>query len=473
LHIASNCLWSIVQDFPAEIMPSREEVHYFGAGPAPLPTPVLEAASQALLNYKNQGVGLCEISHRSADANQILADTKAALAALLDIPDSYEILFLQGGGSGGFSEVVYHLVSIWVEKRRLRAQEDITVALADGKSAGNKDDLEQKVLERLRQEVEQELRLDYLVTGSWSLKASQEAARLIGKEKVNIAVDARQVNEGKFGKIPSEDQWNLTKRKRESGPGSALVYFCDNETVDGVEFPHFPASLEALPEDEVDDDAPMVVADMSSNFISRGVVVSKYAVIFGGAQKNIGNAGVTIVIVRKSLLPPERNMASSELLRKLNLPVGPVVFDWPTIAKNNSLYNTLPIFDVWIAGQVMANLVTTYGEKKISGQEAVSTEKAQILYGVLDSTPNVYSVVPDKTVRSRMNICFRVGGGDTEKEKAFLAGAERRGLLGLKGHRSVGGIRISNCKQPPHRGQITRAHYPWNSRSNIQLTVYQ
>jgi phosphoserine aminotransferase len=430
-------------------MPSRNEVHYFGAGPAPLPTPVLEAASQALLNYKNQGVGLCEISHRSADANQILADTKSALTALLDIPDDYETLFLQGGGSGGFSEVVYHMVGIWVEKRRLRAQEDITVAMADGKASGNKEDLERKVLERLRREVEEELRLDYLVTGSWSLKASQEAARLIGKDKVNIALDARKANDGKFGKIPPEDQWTLTKRKREGGAGSALVYFCDNETVDGVEFPHFPAGLEALPEDAVDDDAPMVVADMSSNFISRRVDVRKYAVIFGGAQKNIGNAGVTIVIVRKSLLPPERNVASPDLLRQLNLPVGPVVFDWPTIAKNNSLYNTLPIFDVWIAGQVMANLVTSYGEEKISGQEAVSDAKAHILYGVLDSAPNVYRVVPDKTVRSRMNICFRVGGGEAEKEKAFLAGAERLGLLGLKGHRSVGGIRISNCKQPP------------------------
>lgn len=425
-------------------MPSREEVQYFGAGPAPLPTPVLEAASQALLNYKNQGVGLCEISHRSADANQILADTKAALSALLDVPDTYEILFLQGGGSGGFSEVVYNLVGVWVEKRRLRAQEDITVAMADGKAEGSKEDLERKVLERLRQEVEQELKLDYLVTGSWSLKASQEAARLIGKEKVNVAVDARKANDGKFGVIPPEDQWTLTKKKREGGPGSALVYMCDNETVDGVEFPQFPACLEAQAEDAVDDDAPIVVADMSSNFISRKVDVTKYAVIFGGAQKNIGNAGITIVIVRKSLLPPERNIASPDLMRQLGLSVGPVVFDWPTIAKNNSLYNTLPIFDVWLAGQVMTNLVTTFGDKKISGQEAISNEKARILYSVLDSAPNSYRVVPDKTVRSRMNICFRIGGGDAAKEKEFLTGAERRGLLGLKGHRSVGGIRISN-----------------------------
>jgi phosphoserine aminotransferase len=427
-------------------MPSREEVHYFGAGPAPLPTAVLEAASKALLNYKDQGIGLCEISHRSADANQILADAKTALATLLDIPDDYEILFLQGGGSGEFSAVVYHLVGIWVEKRRLRAQEDITVAMADGKESGSKDDLEKKVIERLKKEVAEELKLDYLVTGSWSLKASQEAARLIGKDKINVALDSRKANNGKFGVIPPESEWNLTKRKREGGTGSALAYFCDNETVDGVEFPKFPSSLESHQEDDVDDDQTLVVADMSSNFISRKVDVSKYAVIFGGAQKNIGNAGVTIVILRKSLLPPVINVASPDLLRELGLAVGPIVFDWPTIAKNNSLYNTLPIFDVWIAGQVMSHLVQSFGTQKIGGQEEISTQKAQDIYTVLDASPDVYQVVPHKSVRSRMNICFRVAGGDADKEKAFLAGAEKRGLLGLKGHRSVGGMRCSNCK---------------------------
>jgi phosphoserine aminotransferase len=427
-------------------MPSRENVHYFGAGPAPLPTAVLEAASKALLNYKDQGIGLCEISHRSADANQILADAKSGLITLLDIPDDYEILFLQGGGSGEFSAVVTHLVGIWVEKRRLRAQEDISVAIADGKESGSKDDLEEKVFQRLQREVAEELKLDYLVTGSWSLKASQEAARLIGKDKINVAVDSRKSHGGKFGTIPPEQEWSLTKRKREGGPGSALVYFCDNETVDGVEFPSFPACLEPHQEDDVDNDQTLVVADMSSNFISRKVDVSKYAVIFGGAQKNIGNAGVTIVILRKSLLPPTINVASPDLLRKLGLAVAPVVFDWPTIAKNNSLYNTLPIFDVWIAGQVMKHLVETFGPKRIGGQEEISTQKAHALYSILDAYPDVYRVVPDKSARSRMNICFRVGDGDADKEKAFLAGAEQRGLLGLKGHRSVGGIRCSNCE---------------------------
>lgn len=405
-------------------MVNRSDVNYFGAGPAPLPTAVLEKASQVLLNYKDKGIGLCEISHRSPEANDILAETKQALTTLLDIPDDYEILFLQSGGSGEFSAVVYNLVSVWVEKKRAK----IAAEVGDDK---------EEVLKRLRKVVDEELKLDYLVTGSWSLKASQEAARLVGAQHVNVAVDARKANDGKFGVIPSEDQWNLTPRTASGGP--ALVYFCDNETVDGVEFPAFPTSLQG-------DDAPLVCADMSSNFISRKVDVSKYAVIFGGAQKNIGNTGIAIVIMRKSLLPPHSTPASPDLLRQLNLSVGPVVLDYATIAKNNSLYNTLPIFDVWVAGQVMSGLVNTFGAKRIGGQEEISDEKANLIYGTLDKYSEVYRVVPSKAARSRMNICFRVNGGDADKEKAFLAGAEKQGLLGLKGHRSVGGIRASNCK---------------------------
>lgn len=292
-------------------MVNRSDVHYFGAGPAPLPTAVLEKASQALLNYKDKGIGICEMSHRSPDANEILADTKQALSTLLDIPDDYEVLFLQSGGSGEFSATVYNLVSIWVEKRRAQIAQEVG-------------DDQAEVLKRLREVVEKELKLDYLVTGSWSLKASQEAARLVGSKHVNVALDTRKSNHGKFGTIPAEAEWKLTPR---AGGGPALVYFCDNETVDGVEFPTFPQSLEG-------EDAPLVVADMSSNFISRNVDVRKYSVIFGGAQKNIGNTGIAIVIIRKSLLPPASQYASPDLLRGLNLPVGPIVLDYPTIAKN-------------------------------------------------------------------------------------------------------------------------------------------
>jgi len=206
-----------------------------------------------------------------------------------------------------------------------------------------------------------------------------------------------------------------------------------------VEFPSAP-------------DGPNLVADMSSNFLSRPVDVREHVAIFGGAQKNVGTTGITIAIVSNSILPPHAQMADPKLLRKLGLPIGPIVLDWPTIAKNNSLYNTLPIFDVWIAGQVMQRLLDqSPADKspKIASQQAESNQKAEMLYSVLDANPEVYQVVPDKSVRSRMNICFRVKGGDAEAEKAFLKGAEGRGLLGLKGHRSVGGIRCSNYNAVP------------------------
>ena len=161
--------------------------------------------------------------------------------------------------------------------------------------------------------------------------------------------------------------------------------------------------------------------------------------------------GITIAIIKKSLLPPQTATPPAALLHRLNiggLP-GPVVFDYATIAKNNSLYNTLPIFNLWIAGQVMADLVNAYGTQKVAGQEEIANRKADLIYGALDKHPQVYRVVPDKSVRSRMNICFRVHGGDAEKEKAFLAGADKRMLQGLKGHRSVGGMRASNYNAVP------------------------
>ena len=234
-------------------MPSRQEVSYFGAGPAPLPTSVVEAGAKAFVNFNDTGLGLGEISHRSPAANKILNDAKANLSALLDIPDNYEVLFMQAGGSGGFSAVVQNLVPVWIERRRRRAEADV-------------------------KKVDEELKLDYLVTGSWSLKAAQEASRMIGSKYVNIALDARKTNNGKFGKIPAEDSWSLTPTKKEGGKGSAFVYFCDNETVDGVEFQQLPKALEAQGQDA--EDERLVVADLSSNFISRKVDVSKYAVLF-------------------------------------------------------------------------------------------------------------------------------------------------------------------------------------------------
>lgn len=254
-------------------MPSREEVAYFGAGPASLPTSVLEEASSNLLNFESYGRGISEISHRSATATNVINSAKANLVKLLDIPEDYEVLFMQGGGSGQFSAVVYNLVSVWVERRRRKVEEEIKA----GGEGQSDESVKEQVLQRLKKEVKDDLKMDYLVTGSWSLKASQEAASLVGPENVNVAVDARG-SDKMFKTIPAEDTWKLTPTKREGGKGSAFVYYCDNETVDGVEFPSFPKVLE--PQSDNEEDERIVVADMSSNFLSRKVDVTKFGVIF-------------------------------------------------------------------------------------------------------------------------------------------------------------------------------------------------
>ena len=222
--------------FDPSTMPSRAEVINFGAGPASLPTIVLEQASKDLLNYNGLGMSLAEISHRSSYANAILASANSNLRQLLDIPDTHEILWQQGGGTAQFSIVVYNLVAHYVHK------------------GGNV----------------QDMTLDYLVTGGWSKKAYEEAVRL-GIGKVNLVTDAKKANGGKFGIIPAEVGWKLSPTKQ-----TAYVYYCDNETVDGVEFP--------APLQSVSPEVP-IVCDMSSNILSRKVDVSKFAVIYVSPSK--------------------------------------------------------------------------------------------------------------------------------------------------------------------------------------------
>lgn len=288
-------------------MPSRSDITYFGAGPALLPTDVLEDAAQALLNFDDTGLGIAEHSHRSEIAKTIINEAKADLASFLDIPDDYEILFMQGGGSGQFAATAYNFVGAWVARKQ--------------KEIGSDDGL------KLKSAVEQ-LKIDYIVTGGWSQKAAAEAERLFGPEHVNIVADSRKTNGGKFGTIPDESTWKLSK-------DHAMVYLCANETVDGVEFPDFPKRLEPGP------DGPIVVADMSSNILSRKIPIKNYSAIFFGAQKNLGSTGVTVVVIKKSFLP----QPSAAVLRQLALPIPPRILEYETVAKNNSLYNTLSIFE--------------------------------------------------------------------------------------------------------------------------------
>lgn len=307
-------------------MPDRSEITYFGAGPAGLPTDVLEVASQALLNFNDTGLGLAEHSHRSELATNIINEAKADLASYLGIDTSkYDILFMQAGGTGEFSAVVYNLVGAWVA-RKLR---EIGGDLKD-----------EALYAALREHIDGpkgKLVLDYIVTGSWSLKAYQEAVRLVGPEHVNLVVDAREHNGGKFGVVPDQKHWKLSQ-------DAALVYYCDNETVDGVEFPEFPAVLrKSYEKDGVQ--FPIVVGDMSSNILSRRVPVDEHSIIFFGAQKNLGTPGVTVAIVKKTFLPPTCSQPAPTIMRKVGLPVPPIMLQYQEMAKNNSLYNTLSIFE--------------------------------------------------------------------------------------------------------------------------------
>ncbi|KAK8929700.1 Phosphoserine aminotransferase [Metarhizium anisopliae BRIP 53293] len=412
-------------------MPSRSDITYFGAGPALLPTDVLEDAAKALLNYNDTGLGVAEHSHRSQLATDIINQAKADLASCLDIPDDYEILFMQGGGSGEFSATAYNFAGAWVARKHK--------AMVD---AAGGDAADPKLIQQLKDTVDKHLKMDYLVTGGWSQKAAAEAARLFGAEHVNIAADSRESNGGKFGTIPDESTWKLSE-------DAAMVYYCANETVDGVEFPEFPKSLAPGP----DGKGPIVVADMSSNILTKKIPVGNFSAIFFGAQKNLGVTGVTVVILKKSFLPPVTAQPSAALMRQLGLPIPPIVFQYETIAKNNSLYNTLSIFDVYVAGRVLKKLLQTYPDK-VQGQQAVSEKKAQLIYNALESFPDIYKVIPNKAVRSRVNICFRVTKGDNvdAAEKAFLEQGVAQGLTGLKGHRSLGGIRASNYNSVPLEG---------------------
>lgn len=307
---------------------------------------------------------MAEISHRSSHAEAILNTAKADLRTYLEIPEGFEILFMQGGGTGQFSATVYEFVSLWVERRRRK--------IAESTLPGD-------VLKELEKQVEEELRIDYLVTGGWSLKASQEGARLVGDEHVNIVADARKVNNGKFGRIPDEKDWKLSKN-------AAMVYYCDNETVDGVEYSQFPKILRNKGEYE-----PLVVADMSSNILSRPIQFENFSAVFFGAQKNLGCAGLTVVIIKKDLLAPASGRADPKIMRKLGLPIGPIALSYDIVSKNNSLYNTLSIPDVYLAGQVLAKALGTYSDR-VHGQYVVSQEKADRIYGALDKRPEKFQV---------------------------------------------------------------------------------
>lgn len=343
-------------------MASRKVIN-FAPGPAKLPEQVMKKAQDEFVCYGESGVSVLEMSHRGADFLNIINTAESKLRDLMNIPDNYKVLFLQGGGNGQFAAVPLNLMNF---KPGCKA--------------------------------------DYIVTGSWSAKAAKEAEKY---GQVNYVLPSMK----EYTSIPDVSEWKMD-------PEASYVYYCDNETVHGVEF-HFEPDTK---------DVPLVV-DMSSNILSRPIDVNKFGLIYGGAQKNIGCAGVTVVIIREDLLGYAQ-------------PICPTIFDYRVQAGNNSLYNTPPTFSIYMMGLVFEWLAEQGGANVM---KSLSNEKSTIIYEVIDKSNGFYCAPVEPTARSRMNICFRIGSkeGNANLEKLFIEGAAKRGMQSLKGHRSVGGIRAS------------------------------
>ncbi len=345
-------------------------IYNFSAGPAVLPKEVLTRAQSEMLDWHGSGMSVMEMSHRGKEFASILSKTEADLRTLLSIPENYKVLFLQGGAVAENAMIPMNLLG--------------------GKSA------------------------DYVVTGSWS-KRSVKDASAYGDIRI-VASDA----ENGFKTVPAFSEWDLDAN-------AAYLHYCTNETINGVEFAG-----------DTDLDVPEtngvpIVADMSSHILSRPVDVSKYGVIYGGAQKNIGPAGLCLVIVREDLLDHADALT-------------PSVFNWKTQADNNSMTNTPPTYSIYVAGLVFEWLLDNGGITEI---EKVNKAKATLLYDYLDSTDFYHNDI-QKAYRSRMNVPFLLANEDLNAD--FLTGAEAAGLLQLKGHRSVGGMRASIYNAMPVEG---------------------
>lgn len=331
-----------------------KQVFNFSAGPAVLPKPVLQRAQAEMLDWHGSGMSVMEMSHRGKEFLSILAKTEADFRTLLNVPNHYKVLFLQGGA---IAENVM-----------------IPLNLLNGKSA------------------------DYAITGSWSQRSVTEA-KIIGN--VNVVAQSEP-----FTYVPDFSEWTLNN-------DAAYLHICTNETVNGVEFDGLPNA----------GNVP-IVADMSSHILSRPIDVTQYGVIYAGAQKNIGPAGLCLVVVREDLL----NQAS---------PLTPGVFHWKEQAEQHSMVNTPPSYSIYIAGLVFEWLLEQGGVEAI---ERVNIAKSTLLYDYIDSTDFYINDVAVKN-RSRMNVPFFLK--DEQLNALFLQGAEEHGLLQLKGHRSVGGMRAS------------------------------
>ncbi len=348
----------------------------FSAGPAAMPLEVLQLAAAEMTNWQGSGMGVMEMSHRGKEFISIYEQAEADVRELLAVPAHFKILFMQGGG--------------------LAENAIVPLNLSRGET------------------------VDVVVTGSWSEKSYKEAGKYC---TAHLAATGAESN---FTALPAPAQWQLST-------DAQYVHICTNETIHGVEFHALP-DLKAL-----GCDAPLVM-DFSSHVLSRSVDWSRVGVAFGGAQKNIGPAGVTLVIVREDLLGHA-------------LKACPSAFNYKTVADNGSMYNTPPTYSIYMAGLTFQWLKRQGG---VAAMEQQNIAKAKLLYDFLDNS-SFYSNKVAHDCRSRMNVPFFLA--DESRNDAFLAGAKAAGLLQLKGHKSVGGMRASIYNAMPIEGVQALVNY--------------
>ena len=330
--------------------------HNFSAGPTGLPLEVMTNVQEQLLDFKNQGMSLIEMSHRTPVFDDVISRAKAGIAELYELPDTHEIMFLQGGAALQFAMIPLNMGS-------------------DGA---------------------------YVDTGVWSQRAIEES-RLQGT--THILYSGAENN---YTELPSWSTLSIDPKIHR------YVHFTSNNTIYGTQFHEMP-----------DIDVP-VICDMSSDFISRPIDVSKFDIIYAGAQKNAGPSGVTIVLIKKSI---SRNFTGAHNV--------PKIMRYQTQAQKDSMYNTPNTFGIWVVGLV-ADWVRKHGG--LSAMAHRNSEKANLLYQTVAQCPGL-ELVADEAARSQMNVTFR--GQTTELEQQILGEANTRGIVGIRGHRSVGGLRAS------------------------------
>ncbi|MED4885697.1 3-phosphoserine/phosphohydroxythreonine transaminase [Lysinibacillus fusiformis] len=341
-----------------------QRAYNFNAGPSALPQEVLELAQQQLVDFRDSGMSIMEMSHRSAIFDEVHNEAIALLKKLYAIPENYEVLFLQGGASLQFTMVPMNFLS------------------TDQKAS-------------------------YVLSGSWSEKAFKEA-KFFG-----TPVEAASTKENQYRSIPAlaDIQFN---------ENDAYVHITSNNTIYGTQWKDYPNT----------GNVPLV-ADMSSDILSKPIDIQKFGLIYAGAQKNLGPSGVTVVIIRK------------DLLEKANKNI-PTMLKYTTHADSNSLYNTPPTFGIYMLGEVLKWVESNGG---VAAVEKHNELKAKVIYDAIDNSNGFYKGHATPESRSLMNITFRVA--DEELEKLFLVEAKAAGFVGLNGHRSVGGCRASTYNAVP------------------------